>query len=61
MKIEQINDYALPCMNAENALKEAHNFMLGRGYDEAIDECTKAVTNITNMMAAIKEMKAKDK
>ena len=46
---------------AENALKEAHIFMLNRGYDEAIDECTKAVTNIANMMAAIKEMKAKDK
>ena len=28
MKIEVIKDYALPCMQAEHALKEAHQCML---------------------------------
>ena len=59
MKIEQIKDYALPCMLAENALKEAHQCMLSNHYDDAIYECTVALTQIASMIEAIKH--AKDK
>jgi hypothetical protein len=61
MKIEKITDYALPCMHAEHALKEAHSCMLDRHYDDALYECTQAITYVANMMEAIKEMKARDK
>jgi hypothetical protein len=59
MKIEQVTDYALPCMNAEHALKEAHQCMLSNHYDDAIYECTVALTYIASMIEAIKH--AKDK
>jgi hypothetical protein len=59
MKIEKINDYALPCMQAEHALKEAHQCMLSNHYDDAIYECTVALTYIASMIEAIKH--AKDK
>jgi len=61
MKIEQVTDYAYPCMQAENALKEVHQLMLSNQYDSALCECTVALTYIIDMMAAIKNMKAKDK
>ena len=61
MKIEIIKDYALPCMNAEHALKEAHQCMLSNYYDDAIYECTVALTYIASMMEAIKHMKEQDK
>lgn len=54
MKIEQIIDYAMPCMLAENALKEVHLFMLDKNYDDALNECFKAMTNIAKIMEAIK-------
>ena len=61
MKIEQVNDYALPCMQAEHALKEVHQCMLSNHYDDAIYECTVALTYIDRMMEAIKHMKEQDK
>ena len=61
MKVDQIIDYASPCMSAEKALKEAHSCMLNRHYDDALYECTQAITYVANMMEAIKEMKARDK
>jgi len=59
MKIEKINDYALPCMNAEHSLKNAHLAVLDKNYDDAIYECTQAITHIAKMMEAIKEAKKK--
>jgi hypothetical protein len=59
MKIEKINDYALPCMNAEAALKEAHLSMLYKSYSNALNKCTEAITHIEKMMEAIKEAKNK--
>ena len=61
MKIEKVNDYALPCMQAEHALKEAHQCMLSNHYDDALYECTVALTYIASMMDAIKQMKEKAK
>lgn len=57
MKIEQIKDYAYPCMMAEKALKEVHRHMLSKQNDQALDECTKAITAIAELMAAIKDNK----
>lgn len=61
MKIEKVIDYALPCMRAEYALKEVHLKMLDKQYDDAFEECAIAITAISDMMLAIKEMKANDK
>jgi len=61
MKIEVIKDYALPCMQAEHALKEVHQCMLSNHYDDAIYECTVALTYIASIMEAIKHMKEQDK
>ena len=61
MKIEVIKDYALPCMLAENCLKEAHQNMLNKNYFEAIYECTVALTYIAGMIEAIKHMEEQDK
>ena len=55
MKIEQIKDYAYPCMMAEKALKEAHLYMLSNQKEQALDECVKAITAIADMMAIIKK------
>ena len=60
MKIETVTDYALPCMLAENALKEAHQQMLNNQHDQALDQCVTALTQIANMMAAIKYDQAKN-
>jgi len=54
MKINQVIDYALPCMLAENALKEVHQNMLDKNYDDALNECFTAITNIAKIMEAIK-------
>jgi hypothetical protein len=54
MKIEVIKDYALPCMQAETALKEAHLNMLSQDYEEALHQCVEAITQVANMMTAIK-------
>jgi len=54
MKIEQVTDYAYPCMQAENALKKVHQNMLDKNYDDALNECFTAITNIAKIMEAIK-------
>lgn len=61
MKIEVIKDYALPCMNAEHCLKEAHQNMLNKNYFEAIYECTVALTYIARMIEAIRHMEEQNK
>lgn len=60
MNIEKIDDYAMPCMQAEHALKEVHQCMLSNHYDDAIYECTVALTYIANMIEAIKHAKDKE-
>lgn len=59
MKIEKVNDYALPCMQAEKSLKEVHQLMLDNKYQHALQECTIALTHIADLMEAIEQMKAK--
>jgi hypothetical protein len=59
MKIEQIKDYAYPCMMAEKKLKLVHELMLKNKHEDALEESTLAITYIADMMQAIKEMKNK--
>jgi len=53
----EIVDYAYPCMMAERALKDAHDSMLDREYDKAIEHTLEAMAEVKLMLNAIKEMK----
>lgn len=53
MKIQEIKDYALPCMLAEKELKEAHQFMLQNKYRDAMESGVKAIDYIHQMLDAI--------
>lgn len=53
-------DYARPCMMAEIALKNAHNAMLEKDYDEAIGEALNALAETKLMINAIKDMKERE-
>jgi hypothetical protein len=55
MKIEEIKDYALPCMLAEDALKEAHKFMLAKQPIKAMEAGVLAINHIHDMLDAIEE------
>lgn len=55
-----ITDYAYPTMMAEKALKDLHNAMLDRRYDDALLAGLNAVTDVRMAMLAIKEMKEQD-
>jgi len=58
-KIEQIKDYAYPCMMAEKALKNAYNLMLEDKKDQAIAECITAIHEIEDIITAIQNEKIK--
>ena len=53
-KATAIVDYAYPCMQAEKALKEAHNAMLKRSYNEAAEAALVAIAETKLMLNAIK-------
>jgi len=57
VKGELMVDYAYPCMMAERALKDAHDAMLDREYDKAIEHTREAMAEVKLMLNAIKEMK----
>ena len=59
MKIEQVKDYAYPCMMAEKKLKLVHELMLQNKHEGALSEATLVITYIAEMMEAIKGMKNK--
>ena len=46
MKIEVIKDYALPCMQAEKCLKDAHQFMLANQPIKAMEAGVIAINHI---------------
>lgn len=53
-------DYAYPMMMAEKALKEAHNHLLNKEYDEAIEVMLVAITEAKLTLTSIKHMKEQD-
>ena len=44
-------------MFAEDALKQAHECMLNKHYDDALYECSIALTYVEKMMESIKHIK----
>jgi len=56
-----IVDYARPCMLAENALKAAHDAMLKRDYDEAIEHGFIALAETKLMINSIRDMQERAK
>ncbi len=46
-------DYARPCMMSEIALKDVHNFMLEKNYDDAIVAAAHALRHISELVVAI--------
>lgn len=54
---EQIIDYALPCMKAEQALKDAHNAFLDKKLDKALTHTMDALIDVRLMYAALRHAK----
>jgi len=57
MKVQEIIDYAYPNMMAEKYLKAAHDAMLAKEYETALDHTHEAIAQAEMMMEAIKEMR----
>ena len=57
MSTEEIIDYAKPCMDAEQALKEAHNAVLEQNFDLAMTKTMDAVISARLMYGALRHMK----
>lgn len=53
MKIEEIVDYAMPCMLAEKALKETHQYMLAQQPMKAMVVGIMAIKYVNDMLDAI--------
>ena len=60
MKVEEIIDYAWPCMCAEKALKQAHQAMLERDYVKAIENTNAAIDDCKAMLKSIRTIASKD-
>jgi hypothetical protein len=60
MNIEVINDYAKPCMDAEKALKDAHDAVLNGKLDLAMTKAMDAVISARLMYGALRHMKEKN-
>jgi len=59
MQTEVINDYAKPCMDAERALKDAHNAVLDNDLDLAITKAYDAIVSARLVLNALRLMKEK--
>ena len=55
--MNQIIDYALPCMNAEKALKDVHNAFLEQNLDLALTRTMDALISVRLMYAALRHTK----
>ena len=59
--MNEIVDYALPCMMAENALKKLHQHMLENEYEAAMQAGSDALVEVFETLRAIRIMKEKAK
>lgn len=57
---EPLNDYAYPCMMAENALKRVHHAMLENATDKALFHAIEALVETVRMVDAIKDTKERE-
>ena len=55
--MEEIIDYAYPCMMAERALHEVHKSMLRGDYETALEEANIALVETRIMINSIKDMR----
>lgn len=53
----EIVDYAKPCMEAEKALKDAHNAVLENNFDAAMTNTMEAIIAVRLMYGALRHMK----
>jgi hypothetical protein len=56
-----INDYAMPTMMAEKALKELHNAALERRYEDAINWALKTAVHCREASAALWAMEQEER
>ncbi len=56
MNDEVIVDYAKPCMDAEKALKDAHNAALEKNFDAAMTHTMEAIIAVRLMYGALRHM-----
>jgi len=56
-QVMEIVDYARPCMDAEKALKDAHDAVLDRKFDEAMTKTMDALVSVRLMYGALRHMK----
>jgi hypothetical protein len=59
MKEDIVVDYAAPCMKAERALKDLHDAMLERKYEQAIEAALQALVETKLTLNAIKHEQEK--
>ena len=57
MEIAEIVDYAKPCMDAERALKDAHNAVLEGKMELAMTKAMDALVSVRLMQGALRHMK----
>jgi len=56
-KAMEIVDYAKPCMEAEKALKDAHNAVLENNFNVAMTRTMEAIISARLMYGALRHMK----
>jgi len=59
-QVMEIVDYAKPCMDAEKALKDAHDAVLNGKFDEAMTKTMDALVSVRLMYGALRHMKEKN-
>jgi hypothetical protein len=59
MKQDILVDYAAPCLKAERALKDLHEAMLMRDYEQAIEAALQALVETKLTLNAIKHEQEK--
>jgi len=61
MQTEVIIDYAKPCMDAEKALRDAHNAVLESNLDLALTKTMDAIISARLMYSSLRHMKEKQR
>jgi len=61
MNDEVIIDYAKPCIDAEKALRDAHNAVLENNLDLALTKTMDAVISARLMYSSLRHMKEKQR
>jgi hypothetical protein len=61
MNTEVIIDYAKPCMDAEKALRDAHNAVLESNLDLALTKTMDAIISARLMYSSLRHMKEKQR